>query len=528
MDREEFKSRLKQYKKAREENPGLKYWEWRSIPKYDEGGSVMGPVTWDEWIKQHRKKPNIVENEDDEKLIQLIREKAKNFQYLRNLTNEQGIIPFIEEKAIRLSNAGKDTGVRLSTNMLDSIAKYADKADIPLQDALGLAGQESTFGKGYFLDQHPITPSVLVSDWNYSDDLLSADRTENPYIGLMRTAQRKYDSGGYDESGRFMIYNPDYIKALQGGLPFADKEAKRLRTDIPVLEHAFKKFKSGKYNPGDPNHTQMVKDRGEALMQSPEIQKWINENNIKYAQGGVAENGEDEKETAIPTQEEYIAQQIAAKRAAALDKSRNRTSIRVPMINNPQSEEQWKKSMDERIRITEEQLSKSMATGDLEMAEFLQSALDNLLNQKYIPVVAGFNCMYNAGDCYGLNIPSNQVFAAKHKELGFEKTDKDNLEPGDLVQDIKGRIPVHAMIYDSKDSEGNLLFNYAKGHTDSLADDMGYNYAKQGKYPMKNYDVYKYVGTPADSTQWINDYKKIYGFAEGGEVKLNPYTLLWN
>lgn len=37
MERNEFKSRMKQYKKAREENPGLKYWEWKGIPKYDEG-----------------------------------------------------------------------------------------------------------------------------------------------------------------------------------------------------------------------------------------------------------------------------------------------------------------------------------------------------------------------------------------------------------------------------------------------------------------------------------------------------------
>ena len=33
MDREGFRNRLKQYKQAREENPGLKYWEWKQ--KYD-------------------------------------------------------------------------------------------------------------------------------------------------------------------------------------------------------------------------------------------------------------------------------------------------------------------------------------------------------------------------------------------------------------------------------------------------------------------------------------------------------------
>lgn len=40
MDREGFRNRMKQYKKAREENPGLKYWEWKDIPKYEEGGEV--------------------------------------------------------------------------------------------------------------------------------------------------------------------------------------------------------------------------------------------------------------------------------------------------------------------------------------------------------------------------------------------------------------------------------------------------------------------------------------------------------
>ena len=44
MDREGFRNRLKQYKKAREENPGLKYWEWKAIPKYEEGvGGVTVP-----------------------------------------------------------------------------------------------------------------------------------------------------------------------------------------------------------------------------------------------------------------------------------------------------------------------------------------------------------------------------------------------------------------------------------------------------------------------------------------------------
>ena len=55
MDREGFRNRLKQYKQAREENPGLKYWEWKDIPKYDEGTSgIMQPFVTDgnNWRKR--------------------------------------------------------------------------------------------------------------------------------------------------------------------------------------------------------------------------------------------------------------------------------------------------------------------------------------------------------------------------------------------------------------------------------------------------------------------------------------------
>lgn len=46
MDRNEFRNRFKQYKKAREENPGLRYWEWKDIPKYDEGTDEVRDNTY--------------------------------------------------------------------------------------------------------------------------------------------------------------------------------------------------------------------------------------------------------------------------------------------------------------------------------------------------------------------------------------------------------------------------------------------------------------------------------------------------
>ena len=236
---------------------------------------------------------------------------------------------------------------------------------------------------------------------------------------------------------------------------------------------------------------------------------------------------ENENSKAVPTQEEYIAQQIAVKRAAALDKSRNRTSVRVPMVPNNQSEEEWNKTINALIESSEIALSKAMANKNYKLAKSKQESLERYLEEKdkgYPKLAPGSNCMYNAGDCYGLNIPGNLTFAAKHKELGFKKAPKGSMEPGDIVQYIPYQTPTHAMIYDSKDNEGNLLFNYAKGQTAADAFDIDRNYVKQGKYPrpIEAFDVYKYVGTPADSTQWINQYKQIYGLGKGGIIGI-PY-----
>lgn len=37
MEREAFRQRMQQYKQARENNPQLKYWDWK---KYADGGTI--------------------------------------------------------------------------------------------------------------------------------------------------------------------------------------------------------------------------------------------------------------------------------------------------------------------------------------------------------------------------------------------------------------------------------------------------------------------------------------------------------
>lgn len=186
-------------------------------------------------------------------------------------------IPYLKDKRVKLTHPDKnkffkDRGVVISTNMLDSIAKYADKAGLPLKSALGLVGQESTFGNARYGKETDTPAEYLISNWSWEE--------QNPYTELINIAFKKaykpkINSKNIEE---WEIDKKLYHDILSKGLRYADNQAKlRIQNLKHPLQHGFELYKTGKYNPGDPNHTQMVEERGDVLMESPEIQKWINE-----------------------------------------------------------------------------------------------------------------------------------------------------------------------------------------------------------------------------------------------------------
>ena len=82
MDREGFKNRLKQYKQAREENPGLKYWEWKDIPKYDDG---TDGVTLKE-------KEDAFWRGDTQKMAELVEREGKQLTYVTPQSNMDEVV----------------------------------------------------------------------------------------------------------------------------------------------------------------------------------------------------------------------------------------------------------------------------------------------------------------------------------------------------------------------------------------------------------------------------------------------------
>lgn len=184
------------------------------------------------------------------------------------------------------------------------------------------------------------------------------------------------------------------------------------------------------------------------------------------------------EKNSIPTQEEYIAEQIAAKKAKALEKSLSRTTPRVPF--GEKRGERWNP---------------------------VTKKVENIYE-------CGPSCAYTFSDNYGQNWMSSEDFRQNHEQYGFKQVSWKDRQPGDavLIVDDNG-VGTHTMMYDSDNAQGQPLFNHSNGGHDESA------IRKKAKYPHHNpYLTYEYVGTPADSTQWKNEYKQLYGYADGGEV----------
>lgn len=258
----------------------------------DENGNAMryGYGRWNENLKkmlQYNSDGTITgysKREWEDKQERLMRIRSQELIGKRKQAERKYFIPFIKEKSITISGSNKgkgikDKGVTISTNMLDSIAKYSRKAGISFRDGLGLVAQESTLGNapnrrtGYKFGHSnsngtwmPVktnyngwSPVLITSDWDYIEG--------NPY-----------SNHRIDRSGTTPQPYSTIISTLDKGENF--------KINTPPLLHAFELFKSGGYNRNDKGHTRDVRERGNELIQfSPEIQSWMKSNNIKKLGG---------------------------------------------------------------------------------------------------------------------------------------------------------------------------------------------------------------------------------------------------
>lgn len=222
---------------------------------------------------------------------------------IRKQGNER--IPYIKEKEIKLTNAGKLTGARLSTNQLDSIAKYANKAGLPIKTALGLVGQESAFGNyfGYASNAKDLntynTQSKEIRDKygiptykivNYEN--LIPERTPTNVDDF--AINKRYGKRSVTGFGMPTIINGDELDKLKvqhEAYPALQRKRSKFWRDIntPTLQLAFEHYKTSPqtYNAGNPNQQNLVNSKANDVWKSPEIQKWYRTSPyVKHRLGG--------------------------------------------------------------------------------------------------------------------------------------------------------------------------------------------------------------------------------------------------
>ena len=239
-----------------------------------------------------------------------------DLDYRRNINREREVeaairkqgnerIPYIKEKEIKLTNAGKLTGARLSTNQLDSIAKYANRAGLPIKTALGLVGQESAFGN-YFVyannakdlntyntqpkevrDKYGIPAYKIV---NYEN--LIPERTPTNVDDF--AINKRYGKRSVTGFGFPTITNGeelDRLKIQHEAYPALQRKRSKFWRDIntPTLQLAFEHYKTSPqtYNAGNPNQQNLVNNKANDVWGSPEIQEWYRTSPyVKHRLGG--------------------------------------------------------------------------------------------------------------------------------------------------------------------------------------------------------------------------------------------------
>ena len=180
-------------------------------------------------------------------------------------------IPYIPEKEIMLTTGRYNTG-KISTNLLDSIYNAAQRTGVPLDIALGLAGRESTLGIGRgFKKGKSISGTDLYSNWQQIQSPPNNKAQINKWNNLLN--KDNLSDEDYDFKSDFIIRAQN---VLENTKPLSENP----------IDNALKFYMTGKYNPGDKRHTQMVEEEARILMTDPAIQKWYKEKTNKQMKCG--------------------------------------------------------------------------------------------------------------------------------------------------------------------------------------------------------------------------------------------------
>jgi hypothetical protein len=181
--------------------------------------------------------------------------KAYNWAVTRsNRDSKDYYIPYIPEKEIKIPGVG-----RVSSNILDSIAVNAERAGIPLIDALGLAAEETKMGA---IPNYALDGIKKAFKDKHKREMTEEEIKHTERVALNSSVARNF--GGIHP--QYLINNHEWTNK--------GWTMKELNNIASPLEHGFTLYKLGKYNTGDPNHTHKVQKEGNRVFSTPIVQEW--------------------------------------------------------------------------------------------------------------------------------------------------------------------------------------------------------------------------------------------------------------
>ena len=180
--------------------------------------------------------------------------RERNKKY--TLPNLKYGIPFLPETGI--VDLGK--GSYITYNALDSLAKYGVMEKLTPEEYLGLPKRETGFGR-------------------YLGAYVSSD--------IPQSMRAYYNMNYFNNYG--FIPAENLVNDWAYNMKDAKGESVHSKTDMPPLQHAFRYFKSGKYNPGELGHTDYVLQSGKDILANPGIQEWMAQS--KYVDHGYEDGG---------------------------------------------------------------------------------------------------------------------------------------------------------------------------------------------------------------------------------------------
>lgn len=329
-----------------------------------------------------------------------------------------------------------------------------------------------------------------------------AKKSKNPKLRKRATfaanARRwKHKEGGELERG-------SKKKLIKGETGFVNKRP------IPGLPNSATSKKKQKAEEGTkihkPNGHRAITDNG--WIPTKRLKKGTYGLIKKHAGGGGVTG---EPAPAVPSLNEFISEKIDAVKRKALQASEQRMYPSVPIEGNRLSKEAWEKKLAEDEALYKQWLNDPRTQSHMRRtAEYNLKDLQAQREAGYDAYIGngkilGPSCAFTTANNYGMDFMGSEQFRQNHENFGFKEIPYEKVQPSDVVLDFNNGQATHTMMFAGRDNSGIARFNHSNGgHTKEAI-------RKNAKYPFKGTPLaYEYVGTPQDSTNWINEYKQRY------------------